>query len=70
MCILKVILTHTNINVQTNAHEFGMISYNKYEARELEKASVCICMLKDRETHIFRRVKKVTSTHCLTRLTH
>lgn len=50
---------HTYINMQTDPHTFGMISHNKNETGKAEKPP-CVCMLKDRETHIFREVRKVT----------
>lgn len=52
-------MERAKVNMQTNAHKFGMVSYNKNEARKVVKP-LCVCMLKDRETHIFCGVKKVT----------
>lgn len=41
-------------------HKSGMISYNKTEAGESRKESVCLHVERHRETHILCGVRKVT----------
>ena len=50
---------HASISMQTNALMFALVAYNKNEVRKAEK-SLCVCRVKDRGTHIFCEVKKVT----------
>lgn len=50
--------THTNINMQTNIHKFGTISYNENEARKAENP-VCLHNERQRDTYSIG-LKKVT----------